>query len=386
MRIAYFTESLPPLTDGVSRTLTQLRKSLIDEGHEFIFFSPFVPWPDGWDGKVVEIASAPFPLYPEYRFSLPVLHDIKSKLDVFRPDLVHVCSPFLLGIAAFNYARSVGIPLAASYHTRFVSYLKYYGFPWFEPYGWNYLRWFYNQSDMTFVPSWATIDELRWRNFRNLALWERGIDTACYSPAFADPTLRKRWSPDGDPIALFVGRLVREKDIEVLIHAYHLLRSRGIEFKLVFVGEGPMRDEIAGSIPGAVMAGFLTGPELSRAYASADIFAFPSTTESFGNVVLEASASGLPCVVAGEGGVANLVLDGETGFVTHPRDSENFASRMEFLLTNDLLRNTFAARALELAEQKDWSRVNGVLFDWYHRLIALHPKKDVTSLRPEAVI
>jgi len=385
MRIAYFTESLPPLTDGVSHTLAQLRKSLISEGHDFIFFSPFKPEPDGWDGKVFEIVSIPFPFYTKYRVSLPTLHDIKCRLDSFKPDLVHICSPFLLGMAAYDYARSARIPAVASYHTRFVSYLKYYGFSWFEPYGWDYLRWFYNQSDRNFVPSVTTIEELRSKGFKNLELWERGVDTACFSPGFANQNLRKRWSPDGNPIAIFIGRLVREKDLEVLIKAYRILKDRGIDFKLVFVGEGSMYDEIARHIPDAVMEGFLEGPELSSAYASADIFVFPSTTESFGNVVLEAAASGLPSVVAAEGGVVNLVLDGETGFLTRPKDPDDYASKMELLLTNDLLRYSLSARAVEHASRKNWHHVNSALFENYEELIS-GPKNVVASPCPKRVI
>jgi glycosyltransferase involved in cell wall biosynthesis len=385
MRIAYFTESLPPLTDGVSRTLTQLRKTLMADGHEFIFFSPFVPEPDGWNGTVFEIVSFPFPLYTKYRVAVPALHDIKYRLDQFQPDIVHICSPFLLGMAALNYARAAGIPAVTSYHTRFVSYLKYYGFGWFEPYGWEYLRWFYNQADKIFVPSPATIGELESKGFRNLALWERGIDTSCFSPGFADPRLRRRWAPDDSPIAIFVGRFVREKDIDVLIEAARILKNRRVDFRLVFVGEGPMQEDIMKAVPDAVMAGFLTGQELSRAYASADIFAFPSTTESFGNVVLEAAASGLPSVVAAEGGVMNLVIDGETGFIARPKDPEDYAAKMEILLTNELARNTFSAQAVAHASLRSWLHINRVLLKHYEDLIRSR-KISVDSLYTENVL
>lgn len=385
MKIAYFTESLPPLIDGVSHTLTQLKESLIRDGHDFIFFSPFVPKPDGWGGKVFEIVSMPFPLYTKYKVSLPSLHDIRHKLDNFKPDILHVCSPFFLGISACKYARSIGIPVVGSYHTRFVSYLKYYGFDWFEPYGWNYLRWFYNQTDRVFVPSYATINELSMKGFSNLALWERGINTDCFSPDFANFELRKRWSPDGQPIAIYVGRLVKEKDIEVLIKAYRILKEKGIIFKLVFVGEGPMREEIARNLPEAILEGFLAGRQLAEAYASADIFVFPSTTESFGNVVLEAGASGLPSIVSGEGGVMNLVLDGQTGFIATPRDADDYASKMEILLTNDILRNNFSKLALRHATKKNWDSVNRVLFDGYRELIQRN--KILTKARqPELVL
>ena len=369
MKIAYFTESLPPLTDGVSHTLSNLKQSLVDEGHDFLFFSPFTPEVDGWRGKVMKIISLPFPLYPRYRFSLPAFHDLKPALDSFRPDIIHICSPFFLGMAAYRYAVQYNIPAVNSYHTRFVSYFKYYGFRKMEWFGWWYLRRFYNRAAMNFVPSRSTIMELESRGFSRLALWERGIDTRRFSPSYVDHTLRQRWSPDGQPIALFVGRLVKEKDIDVLLRSYKILKEKNINYKMVFVGDGPFRSEIAKAIPDAILAGFLQGQELSAAYASADIFVFPSTTESFGNVVLEAAASGLPSIVSSEGGVKDVVHDGETGFLTIPRDTEDFASKLEILLSNDILRTTFSAQALEYAFGKTWNAVNKVLLDAYEEII-----------------
>ncbi len=369
MRIAYFTEALPPFIDGVTHTLTHLKKSLVDEGHDFVFFSPILPDTDGWVGKVTEVISVPFPLYNKYRMGLPAFHDIKTTLDKFKPDLVHIVSPFFMGMAAYNYARERGIPAVNSYHTRFVSYFKYYGFGWCEWFGWFYLRRFYNKAARTFVPSTATIAELEKHGFRRLALWQRGIDTTQFSPMYADRELHNKWSPDGSPVALFVGRLVREKDIETLIRAYGILKERGIDFKLVFVGDGPLKDELADNLPDALLAGFLKGEALSRAYASADLFVFPSTTESFGNVVLEAQASGLPCVVAAEGGVMDLVEDGGTGYLTRPKDAVDLAAKMELLLTNELMRNSFSLRAQEFASLKSWTEVNKALFRGYEEII-----------------
>jgi glycosyltransferase involved in cell wall biosynthesis len=220
------------------------------------------------------------------------------------------------------------------------------------------------------VPSKTTIAELKSMGFQNLTLWERGIDPDCFSPVYADRALHEKWSPDGSPIALFTGRLVKEKDIETLIAAHKILRNRNVEFKLVFVGDGPMKNEIARALPDAILAGFKTGHDLSRAYASADIFVFPSTTESFGNVVMEALASGLPSIVADEGGVRDIVRDGETGFITHPQDAADLAGKMETLLTNKLLRTSFSARALEYASLKSWDEVNRVLLQGYEKLIS----------------
>ncbi len=375
MRIAYFTETLPPFIDGVTHTLSHLKKSLSDEGHEFIFLSPIVPGTDGWVGKVSQVISVPVPVYTKYRMGLPAFHDIKATLDKFKPDLVHNVSPFFMGMAAYNYAREHGIPAVNSYHTRFVSYLKYYRLGGMEPFGWFYLRKFYNRGARTFVPSVATMNELGGHGFQKLALWQRGIDNTKFSPLFADRRLHDRWSPDGNPVALFAGRLVKEKDIYTLIRAYRILKGKKIDYKLVFVGAGPLKEELLRELPDAIMAGFLTGEDLSRAYATADIFVFPSTTESFGNVVLEAEASGLPCVVAAEGGVMDLVEDGATGFLTRPKDANDLAAKMEQLLTNEILRISMSGRAHKYASQKSWTKVNNALFRGYEEVLSEGPIK-----------
>jgi glycosyltransferase involved in cell wall biosynthesis len=392
MKIAYFTESLPPLTDGVSHTLSYLKKTLTAENCDFLFFSPFRPDSDGWRDRVVKITSLPFPLYARYKFSLPAFHDLKPILDAFRPEIIHVCSPFFLGMAAYNYGHANQIPVVNSYHTRFVSYLKYYGLGWFESHGWRYLRWFYNQAARNFVPSRATISELESEGFRNLVLWERGIDTARFSYVWADKNLRDRWSPEGKPIALYVGRLVKEKDIHVLIKAYQILKDRKAAIKLVIVGDGPLKGEIARVIPDAILAGFLSGDELSRAYASADIFVFPSTTESFGNVVLEAAASGLPAVVAAEGGVMDTIRDGETGFLSRPGDPIDFAAKVESLLNDTVLRHSMSSKALEYALTKSWRQVNLRLLQSYEEIIesskvhsAEHLHRPISEFNPESV-
>ena len=370
MKIAYFTESLPPLIDGVSHTLGYLRKSLDSSGIDYKFYSPFMPEEHSWDGRVTQITSVPFPFYTKYRISLPAFHDLSNSLDRFEPDLIHICSPFLLGMFAARYAREKSIPAVNSFHTRFVSYFKYYGFGWFEKYGWAYLRWFYNRCDKCFVPSEATIRELRSKGLLNLELWSRGIDTERFSHAFADLSLRERWSLDGNPIAVYVGRLVKEKDVETLLKAHSILRDKGVDYKLVLVGDGPMKKQITKEAPDAILAGHLDGDDLSRAYASSDIFVFPSTTESFGNVALEAAASGLPAVGSTEGGIGEIIRDGETGYTVSPGDHHGFAERMETLLTNDSLRNSMSATAIDFASKRSWDNINKRLFKDYEELIS----------------
>jgi glycosyltransferase involved in cell wall biosynthesis len=371
MRIAYLTESLPPLVDGVSHTLGYLRKSLESNNIDYTFYSPFCPENDAWSGRVNQVLSVPFPLYRKYRVSLPGFHDLRNSLDRFEPDLIHICSPIILGLFGLRYARERNVPVVNSFHTRFVSYLKYYGFGWLERFGWSYLQWFYNRGDRCFAPSEATIRELRSRGFENVELWSRGIDLNRFSPKFADRGLRFRWSPDGKPIALYVGRLVKEKDIDILLKAHSILNSRGTEYRLVFVGDGPMRRQIENEASDAILAGHLDGEDLSRAYASSDIFVFPSTTESFGNVVLEATASGLPAMGSAEGGIGELIQHEKTGFLVTSGDFRDYADKLEALIEDKSLRDSMAASAMEFASRKNWDLINGELFNKYERLIAV---------------
>jgi len=381
MRIAYFTESLPPLTDGVSRTLSNLRETLESANIEYIFYSPFRSENPEWGDKVYKILSVPFPLYKRYRFSLPIFHDLKYSLDKFQPDIIHVCSPFFSGLSAYNYAKERNIPIVNSFHTRFVSYCEYYGYGWAEPYCWRYLRWFYNRGNMTFVPSLATIRELSEKGFNNLKLWARGIDINQFSPAYADRALKEKWSPNGWPVAIFVGRLVAEKDVEILLQAHSILKKRNVNYQLVLVGGGPYKHKIETSMPDIILQGHLEGEALSRAYASADLFVFPSTTESFGNVIQEAAASGLPSIGAAEGGVKDLISDGETGFLARPRDAEDFANKMEKVLLNTRLRNSMATEALKTIANKSWDNINRGLIDDYKKVIAEYNRKSENRKR-----
>ncbi len=257
MRVAYFADSLPPVVDGVSRTLARLVDTLQDRGVDFRFFSAFKPPASvAWSDRVRQVASVPFPLYPLYRVGLPGLHDLAADLDGFRPDLVHCTSPTPLGRHGMEYARRRGIPAVASYHTHFVAYFRYYGLERLEQLGWAVLRWFYNQATVTYAPSPATARELAARGFRNLELWQRGVDACQFSPAHRDPELRRSLCGSGQvPIVLFVGRLVREKDLEDLVAAARLLQAWGQPLRLVIVGDGPLREELQRALPDAWFAG-----------------------------------------------------------------------------------------------------------------------------------
>jgi glycosyltransferase involved in cell wall biosynthesis len=323
-----------------------------------------------WSGRVQVVASLPFLPYDYYRVGLPYFQGIDQALNRFSPDLVHAVSPTFLGMYALGYARRRGIPAVSSYHTRFVSYFPYYGLGGLERFGWGFLRWFYNQFAATYAPSETAARELADHGVASVELWERGIDTARFSPRFRDPALRQRIGADRGPIVLYVGRLVREKDLADLADAATLLRERHQPARFVLVGDGPMRAELERRLPDAHFAGHQAGADLARWYASADFFLFPSTTETFGNVVLEAFASGLPTVGAAAGGVQDLVQPGVNGLLATPRDPRDLADKIEILLRNPSYAARLRRGALETAERYRWPAVNGRLLDSYARTVA----------------
>lgn len=374
MRIAYFTESLYPHVDGVSRTLAQLFGTLERCGVDFTIYAPFVPGEEvSWSHRVRRVRWLPFPLYPDYRVSLPAGHGIGPELDEYQADLIHVTSPTPLAAWATRYAADRGIPAVASFHTHFVSYFRYYRtlrLPVLERLGWRLMRRFYGRVDRVYVPSRALIVELAEHGIRNTELWSRGIDLERFSPVERDPALRARAGADAEhPMLLMVSRLVREKDLADLVAMNRLLRDRGARYRLALVGDGPMRGELERKLPDAFFAGHQSGEALARWYASADVFVFPSTTETFGNVVLEALASGVPAVVVDRGGPRDQVEEGVNGAIVPPNDPPAFAAAVERLLRQPALREEMGSAARARAERRDWEAINRRLLESYRRVV-----------------
>ncbi len=363
MRIAYFTESLPPLTDGVARTYTRLAETLNHKGLDFLFIAPKLPAEkEPWRGRVVWVPSVPFPLYRYYRLGIPYPPKLDKVLDRFKPDLVQVGAPTGLCLYGQNYAMRRNLPTVASYHTHFVDYFPYYGLRWAESLGWKWMKWFYNRNKLTFAPTPGTVRELKNRGFKNVRLWSRGVDRRKFSPQFRRDRLRKKLGGK-DPLLLFVGRMVSEKNLEVLSDAAVLLRAKGHKFQLVFAGDGPYRSVLEKKLPQDHYLGFVQGRDLAELYASSDLFVFPSTTETFGNVILEAFSSGLPVIAANQGGSADLVHSGVNGYLSKPKNPHDFASKIEPLLLRQRLREHLSKGALETAASYDWLEINGKLLE-----------------------
>jgi phosphatidylinositol alpha 1,6-mannosyltransferase len=324
-----------------------------------------------WRDRVRRARFFRFPLYPDYRISIPPpARSMRRELERFDPQLVHLVSPTPMAIWAGRWARRRGIPVVASFHTHFVSYFRYYGVPWLEGAGWSALRRFYAGCDRVYVPSWSIIRELGEQGIERTELWSRGIDLAGFSPEHRDEARRREVGAGPDaPLVLLVSRLVKEKDLADLVEMDRVLAGRGVRYRLVLVGDGPMRRELERRLPDAFFAGHRTGPELARWYASADVFVFPSTTETLGNVVLEALASGVPSLVSDRGGPQDLITDGENGFVVPANRPDLLADRVAELIENPDVRARMGRVARESARSREWEEINGALLESYAALI-----------------
>ncbi len=373
-RVALFTGAYNHIADGVSRTLNRLVSYLERQGASVLVFAPTISNPPvQHEGTLVSIPSIPVPGRPEYRISLGLTQRHRQLLTAFEPDLIHIATPDLLGLQALLLARRRGIPVVASYHTHFSAYLKYYHLQWSERMLWAYLRWFYRQCRQVYVPSTSMIEILRAHGIdHNLYLWERGVDTVLFNPAQRSLSWRRNvlGVADDEVVVAYVGRLVWEKGLDVLAATIDRLRQDQVPHRCLIVGEGPARRELEGRLPDAIFTGYLEGRALARAYASADVFFFPSETETFGNVTLEAMASGLPAVCADAPGSNMLIEHGRTGFLATPGCLEDFAGYLRRLILDADLRRTMGHHARERARHFDWEAVLNRLYGYYLEVLA----------------
>jgi phosphatidylinositol alpha 1,6-mannosyltransferase len=369
-RLVFFTESLLPLVDGVSLTLGHLFNALESAGIDFRIYAPFLPPDDvSWIERVRGVPSFTFPLYRDYRVSLPGGRRIAIELDTYAPDIVHVVSPTPMAIWAQAYARSRAIPVVATFHTHFVSYFPYYGVGGLEGIGWRILRWFYTRCTATYAPTPNVVSELQAHGIDNVKLWSRGVDPCHFSPAWRCEALRRQLAvTEETPLVLLVSRLVKEKDLADLVHMDRELRQRGASYRLALVGDGPLRKRLERALPHAHFAGHQNGTALSRWYASADVFVLPSTTETFANVVQEAMASGVPAVVVDRGGPAGVIEPGRSGLVARAHDPVDLADRVELLLADTALRRSMGEAGRERALARTWGDVTALMITEYQTL------------------
>ena len=364
MRIALTTETFLPKIDGIVNTLCYLLEHLQRRGWETLLFAPSGCVDHFANTRVVPLPARPFPLYPEQKVAWPFA-DISHHLKAFRPDLVHLLNPFAVGVAGLRHARRLGLPIVASYHTDIPGFLTRWGYRSLCPLAWAYLRWLHNQAALNLAPSSITCRELEEQGIRRVRMWSRGVDTQRFHPCHRDLQMRMRLS-GGQPeknLLLYAGRLAPEKQVETLLP---VLQSRP-DLCLALVGDGPARDKLKSLFAGTstVFTGYLRGPELSQAYASADCFVFPSTTDTFGNVVLEAMASGLPVVAAAAGGPLDQIENGSNGLLFKPHDSADLGKQIDWLFDRPDRVRDMGKAGRRHAESRSWSVVFDRLLDDY---------------------
>ncbi len=374
MRIALFSEVYWPMVSGVGVTLLRLADALEARGHAVRVYSATYPLPPGTPDRpeVHRSPSVPFFLYPDVQWAFPRMRDVMEDLSQFRPDVVHVATEFSLGIAGVKAARQLGVPLIASAHTNYDRYAARYGVTWALRAGWHYLRWFYGQAHRVLCPSRIYEATVHRHGVTHTGIWSRGVDPAVFSPAFRSQGYRAGFGVDPDDLLVtYIGRIAREKNLALLLQAWERLGPERGGARLVLVGRGPLEDEIRRrGIPGVHVTGLLQGPALSAAYASADVFVFPSTTETFGNSLLEAMGSGLPSLVAASGGVLEFAEHGANALLVEPDSVSAIAAGLGRLLHDPVLRRRLADGALRTAAARDWATVYDRLLDDYQAAVA----------------
>ena len=373
LRIALFTGNYVHIEDGVSRTLGRLVGYLVDQGHEVLVLGPTVDRPAVTQpGTFLPVPSVPFPGRPEYRFTTGFPRRIRRQVEAFAPDVVHLATPDVLGHRALTWARRRGLPVVATYHTHFVSYLDYYGLGFGRPVFRAIARHFYDRCAEVYVPTPAMEASLREQGVTApIRLWPRGIELDRFSPAHRSEPWRVRHGfAEGEVVVSFVSRLVKEKGLDVFTAVVRRLQAEGLPVRALVVGDGPEREALAQALPRAVFTGHLGGADLATAYASSDVFLFPSETETFGNVTLEALASGLPAVCADAAGSRSLVADGATGFLCPPRDADAFADAVRRLAVSADLRQTLGAAGRESARHYDWAPVLDRMVTYYRGVVS----------------
>jgi glycosyltransferase involved in cell wall biosynthesis len=361
LRLSVVTETYPPEINGVARTVGRMLQEAVAAGHELEVVRPDQGRAEGEELAGVaslRVGAIALPRYPGLRMGWPAYGRLVRHWRQKRPDGVHLVTEGPLGLAALAAARRLGIPLTSALHTNFDAYGAHYGLGWLRGGIAAYLRAFHNATQCTFVPTQRQRDALLAAGYRRVEVLARGVDAELFSPARRDPALRRHWGVGEEGLAvLYVGRLAPEKNLDLLARAFQAIAAHRPEAKLVVVGEGPMAARWRRDHPEFVFCGARRGEDLAAHYASADLFLFPSLTETFGNVVLEAMASGLPLVGYDEAAVAECVEDGVSGLSCPPGDEDSFIARACRIAADAPLRRRLGTAARAAAARRSWAEI-----------------------------
>lgn len=381
LRVALFSGNYNYVRDGANQALNRLVEYLLRQGVKVRVYSPTVSEPAfEATGDVVSIPAIPIPGRSEYRLPIALPPRVRRDLAEFRPNVVHVSSPDIVGHRAVTWARRRRIAAVASVHTRFDTYLAYYHLQALEPLARDIMRRFYHRCEVVMAPAESTAVILRAQRMnRDIAIWARGVDREQFNPERRDMAWRRSVGiADDEMVIAFLGRIVMEKGLDVFAEAIHAFARLGLKHHVLVIGEGPARPWFEEQLPDAIFTGQLTGNELARALASSDLLLNPSITEAFGNVTLESMACGLPVIAAEATGATNLVRDKVTGTLVDGSEPEEFAGALEAYARDPDLRRRHGEAALAIAKTMDWDSINATVIRVY--LHAIHKRERLARM------
>ena len=328
LRIAVVTETYSPEINGVAMTISRMVEGL-RQRHVVELIRPRQNQQDNAKNELtlqeVLVRGFPIPRYPGLKLGLPAKQRLLKLWTEQRPDVVHLVTEGPLGSSALAAARKLGIPVSSDFHTNFHSYSQHYGFGWLQKTVAAHLRNLHNRTDATLVPTRELRDTLAQEGYQNLKVVARGVDTALFHPGKRSEELRAQWGvAEGEPVAIYVGRISAEKNLPLVVRTFKAMQAANPKLKLVLVGDGPVRAELQRQNPEYVFAGMRTGEDLAAHYASGDIFLFPSMTETYGNVTVEAMASGLAVVAYRYAAAAEHIIHEQNGLHAEFGNEEQF--------------------------------------------------------------
>lgn len=369
MRIALFTETFLPKVDGIVTRLRHTVDHLQRLGDDVLVVAPEGGLQEHKGARVYGVTGFPLPLYPELKLAVP-RPAIGYELEAFKPDLIHVVNPAMLGLAGVFYSKALKVPLVASYHTHLPQYLQHYGLGMLEGLLWSLLKTCHNQAQLNLCTSTAMMRELTDHGIERVDVWQRGVDTETFHPQLVNQEMRSHLTqghPES-PLLLYVGRLSAEKEIEQIKPVLAAIPNA----RLALVGDGPHRQELEKYFAGTptYFVGYLQGKELAAAFASADVFVFPSRTETLGLVLLEAMAAGCPVVAARSGGIPDIVQDGVNGYLFDPRDEGGAIAATQRLFAEQEERELLRRNARREAERWGWAAATRQLQRYYRTVVA----------------
>jgi glycosyltransferase involved in cell wall biosynthesis len=361
LHIALVSETFPPEVNGVANTLGRLCQGLRERGHRLQLVRPRqADEPNRSDEELLLTRGWPLPGYAGLQWGHSSLHKLLRRWKRNRPDVLYIATEGPLGLSALRAARRLGIPVVSGFHTNFQQYSDLYGFGLLTRLLTGYLRWFHNRSRVTLVPSPSQRLELQRRGFERLELLARGVDGQLFHPARRSSELRAQWGMGEDEIAVVhVGRLAAEKNLQLLVRAFRALQRSLPQrrLRLVLVGDGPLRTQLQEQLPDALFCGVQRGDALAAHYASGDLFLFPSLSETFGNVVLEALASGLAVVAFDQAAAAQHIRHGHNGALAIPGDEQAFIEAARWLLEDGEIFRRVRLNARQHAGKQGWPAI-----------------------------